>query len=126
MKNKFQSLPLIRDPIAPPTPTTNPLVMKTANTRNIPVSAVAANPVSPAVIVPPIIKIIEITIAPNAPATRPLPNPLSIPPPTINPTTIPAKNNPILIPINPKKKPNKFESITARINPTNAATQLTK
>ena len=94
----------MRDPNAPPTPTTNPLVTKIVTIHVIDAIAAAVNPTSPAVIVPPIRSIIEITMAPNAPATKPLPKPLSTPPPTINPTTIPAMNNPILIPINPKEE----------------------
>ena len=66
-------------------------------------TAAAVNPANPAVIVPPTNRIIESTIAPNAPATSPFPKPVRTPPPTINPTTIPAKNKPMLIPINPKK-----------------------
>ncbi len=88
-------------------------------------AAAAVNPTSPAVMVPPISRIIEITMAPNAPATSPLPKPLSTPPPTMSPTTMPAMNNPMVIPIKPKKNPKTFENITANINPTNAAAQLT-
>ncbi len=84
-------------------PTTNPLVTKIHNIQVIDNTAAVVNPAIPAVIVPPINSNMEITIAPNAPATSPLPNPVNTPPPTINPTTIPAMNNPILMPINPKK-----------------------
>ncbi len=122
----FQSLPLISDPIAPPIPTTNPLVTKIVSIQTKEAAAAAVKPTKPAVIVPPINRIIEITMAPNAPATNPFPNPRSTPPPTISPTTIPAMNSPILIPIKPKNSPNTFDSITARINPTNAAVQFTK
>ena len=93
----------MRDPIAPPTPTTNPLVTKIVSIHTSDAAAATPNPTSPAVIVPPINSMMEITIAPNAPATSPLPNPVRTPPPTMSPTTIPAINNPILIPIKPMK-----------------------
>lgn len=91
------------DPIAPPIPTTNPLVMKIVNIHVVDAIAAAVKPISPAVIVPPINSMMEIIMAPNAPATIPLMNPVNIPPSIMIPTIIPAMNSPILIPIKPMK-----------------------